>query len=71
MAKNADKKLLKDINLFDVYIDEERLGKDKKSYAISYMFEDATKTLKDKDVDKIMKKIMGSYEHQLGAEIRK
>lgn len=71
MARSADKKLLKDINLFDVYIDEERLGKDKKSYAISYMFEDATKTLKDKDVDKIMKKIMGSYEHQLSAEIRK
>ncbi len=71
MAKSADKKLLKDINLFDVYVDEERLGKDKKSYAISYMFEDATKTLKDKDVDKIMNKIMGSYEHQLKAEIRK
>ena len=71
MAKSADKKLLKEINLFDVYVDEERLGKDKKSYAISYMFEDATKTLKDKDVDKIMKKIMGSYEHQLSAEIRK
>lgn len=71
MARSADKKLLKEINLFDVYIDEERLGKDKKSYAISYMFEDASKTLKDKDVDKIMKKIMGSYEHQLGAEIRK
>jgi len=71
MARKADKKLLKDINLFDVYIDEDRLGKNKKSYAISYMFEDATKTLKDKDVDKIMKKIMGSYEHQLSAEIRK
>ena len=71
MARSADKKLLKGINLFDVYIDEDRLGKDKKSYAISYMFEDATKTLKDKDVDKIMNKIMGSYEHQLSAEIRK
>ena len=71
MARSADKKLLKDINLFDVYVDEERLGKDKKSYAISYMFEDATKTLKDKEVDKIMNKIMGSYEHQLNAEIRK
>lgn len=71
MARSADKKLLKEINLFDVYIDEERLGKDKKSYAISYMFEDATKTLKDKEVDKIMNKIMGGYEHQLNAEIRK
>jgi len=35
------------------------------------MFEDATKTLKDKDVDKIMNKIMYSYEHQLSAEIRR
>jgi len=71
MARSADKKLLKEINLFDVYIDEDRLGKAKKSYAISYMFEDATKTLKDKDVDKIMNKIMNSYEHQLSAEIRR
>lgn len=71
MARSADKKLLKEINLFDVYIDDDRLGKGKKSYAISYMFEDATKTLKDKDVDKIMNKIMGSYEHQLSADIRK
>ncbi|MFT6334964.1 MAG: phenylalanyl-tRNA synthetase beta chain [Saprospiraceae bacterium] len=71
IATKVDKKLLQDINLFDVYTNEEHLGKDKKSYAVSYLFEDVTKTLNDKDVDKVMKKMIGSYEHQLGAEIRK
>ena len=71
MATKADKKLLQGVNLFDVYTNEEHVGKGKKSYAVSYQFEDVTKTLNDKEVDKIMKKIMGSYEHQLGAEIRK
>lgn len=71
IARGTDKKLLKDINLFDVYADEDRLGKGKKSYAISYIFEDSTKTLKDKDVDKIMNKMIMKYESELGAEIRK
>lgn len=71
IAQKADKKLLKDVNLFDVYTNEDQLGKGKKSYAVSYHFEDATKTLSDKDVDKVMQKMIGSYEHQLGAEIRK
>jgi len=71
IATKVDKKLLQEINLFDVYTNEEHIGKGKKSYAVSYLFEDVTKTLNDKEVDKIMKKMIGSYEHQLGAEIRK
>lgn len=71
IATKVDKKLLQEINLFDVYTNEEHLGKGKKSYAVSYLFEDVTKTLNDKEVDKVMKKMIGSYEHQLGAEIRK
>jgi len=67
----ADKKLLQEINLFDVYENEEHVGKGKKSYAVSYVFEDTSKTLNDKEIDKIMKKLIGSYEHQLGASIRK
>ena len=70
LAVKADKKLLKEINLFDVYTNEEHVGKGKKSYAVSYLFEDASSTMKDKDVDKIMKKLIGSYTHQLGAVIR-
>jgi len=71
IATKVDKKLLQEINLFDVYTNEEHVGKGKKSYAVSYLFEDVTKTLNDKEVDKVMKKMIGSYEHQLGAEIRK
>lgn len=71
IARATDKKLLKDINLFDVYADESRLGEGKKSYAISYIFEDDSKTLKDKEVDKIMNKMIQRYESELGAEIRK
>ena len=70
LAAKADKKLLKDINLFDVYTNEEHVGKGKKSYAVSYLFEDPSKTLNDKEVDKVMKKLIGSYSHQLGAVIR-
>ncbi len=70
IATKVDKKLLQDINLFDVYTNEDQIGKGKKSYAVSYLFEDVTKTLNDKEVDKVMKKMIGSYEHQLGAEIR-
>lgn len=68
--KNA-KKILTDINLFDVYENEERLGKNKKSYAVSYIFQDAAKTLKDKEVERVMKKLINAYERQLGAVIRK
>jgi len=70
IARKVDKKLLQEINLFDVYTNEEHVGKGKKSYAVSFVFEDVTKTLNDKDVDKVMKKMIGSYEHQLGATIR-
>lgn len=70
IATKTDKKLLKEINLFDVYTNEEHVGKGKKSYAVSYIFEDETKTLNDSDIDKVMKKLIGSYKHQLGAFIR-
>lgn len=71
IALGTDKKLLKEVALFDVYADESRLGAGKKSYAISYLFGDDSKTLKDKDVDKIMNKMIQKYESELGAEIRK
>ncbi|MEM9887158.1 MAG: phenylalanine--tRNA ligase subunit beta [Bacteroidota bacterium] len=71
LAQKTGKKLLKAVNLFDVYEDAERLGKGKKSYAISLQFEDATKTLKDKEIDKIVNKLIQQYEQQLGAVIRR
>lgn len=71
IARKIGKKLLTDVNLFDVYEDAERLGKGKKSYAVSYQFEDAEKTLKDKEVEKIMNKMIYQYEQALGATIRR
>lgn len=71
IARKAGKKLLSEVNLFDVYENEEQLGAGKKSYAISLLFEDAEKTLKIKEVDKIIDKIITTCEHKLGAIIRK
>lgn len=71
IAHKTEKKLLKNVNLFDVFESEEKLGAGKKSYAVSYDFENPEKTLSDKEVDKVMNKLIGSYEHQLGAVIRR
>ncbi|WP_335965259.1 phenylalanine--tRNA ligase subunit beta [Galbibacter sp. PAP.153] len=69
IAQNSEKKLLKDINLFDVY-QGEKLPEGKKSYAVSFTLQDDNKTLTDKQIDKVMKKLQGSFEHQLGATLR-
>jgi len=71
IARKTDKKLLKDINLFDVYENKEQLGVDKKSYAVSFVFEDPNKTLKDKEVEKIMNQLIMKYEAELNATIRR
>lgn len=69
IAWRTEKSLLKNVSLFDVY-EGEKLGKDKKSYAISFTLQDEEKTLTDKQIDKIMNKLIGAYRHLLGAEIR-
>lgn len=69
IASRAERKLLRDINLFDVY-EGKNLANGKKSYALSFKFRDDSKTLNDKDVDKMMGKIISSLEHQLKAELR-
>ncbi len=71
IARKTGKSLLKAVNLFDIYENEDQLGAGKKSYAVSFVFEDPTKTLKDKEVDKIMNKLIQSYEQQLSATIRR
>lgn len=71
VARKAGKKMLKEVNLFDVYTNEDQLGAGKKSYAISLVFEDPEKTLKDKDVDKVIQKMISEYEGKMGAMIRK
>ena len=69
IAMRTEKNLLKSVTLFDVY-EGEKLGADKKSYAVSFTLQDTEKTLTDKQIDKIMNKLMGTYKHQLDAEIR-
>ncbi|EIJ40622.1 phenylalanyl-tRNA synthetase, beta subunit [Galbibacter orientalis DSM 19592] len=69
LAKNSEKKLLKDINLFDVY-EGDKIPEGKKSYAVSFTLQDDSKTLTDKQIDKVMKKLQGSFEYQLGATLR-
>lgn len=69
IAMRTEKNLLKAVQLFDVY-EGEKLGAGKKSYAVSFTLQDEEKTLTDKQIDKIMNKLMGTYKHLLGAEIR-
>ncbi|MBT8267035.1 MAG: phenylalanine--tRNA ligase subunit beta [Bacteroidia bacterium] len=69
LAKQTEKKLLKSVNLFDVYKGK-NLPKGKKSYAVSFLIQDEKKTLTDKQIDKIMNKLQANFEKQLGAELR-
>lgn len=69
-AKGVRSSLLQQINLFDVF-ESEKLGAGKKSYAVSFTFQDPQKTLTDKDVDGVMSKLVKAFESQLQAEIRK
>jgi len=71
VARSTVKKNLAAVNLFDVYQNAEQLGADKKSYAVSFIFEDKTKTLKDKEVDKEMNKLIHAFEQKISAQIRR
>ena len=71
LAGRTIKKTLKEVNLFDVFEDESKLGQGKKSYAVSFVFEDKEKTLQDKDIDTIMTQLQTAFETKLSAHIRK
>lgn len=73
LAYQVEKKLLKKINLFDVFEDKKgiKIPSDKKSYAVSFTFLDKDKTLTDVQVEKMMEKLMNAFETELGAQIRK
>ncbi|MCG8308241.1 MAG: phenylalanine--tRNA ligase subunit beta [Cytophagales bacterium] len=61
--------ILKNINVFDYYVGE-KIEKDKKAYALSFILQDNTKTLTDRMIDKIMNRLMKKFELNLGAVIR-
>ena len=69
IARNSEKKLLKKVELFDVY-EGDNLPEGKKSYAVNFVLQDETKTMNDKQTDAIMKKIVANLEKQLGAVLR-
>ena len=69
LAFQAERKLLKKVDLFDVYAGD-KLPKGKKSYAVSFILQDETKTLQDKQIDKIMQKLQQSFEKKLNAILR-
>lgn len=71
IAQKLAKKLLKSVNLFDIYEDAVRLGEGKKSCSVSFLFEDKEKTLQDKEIDHIMTEFIKMYEAKLGAVIRR
>ena len=69
IARQTEKKLLKSVELFDVY-EGKNLPAGKKSYAVNFMLQDETKTLNDKQIDAIMQKLIANLTKQLGAELR-
>ena len=69
IVRKSERKLLTDVNLFDVY-EGKNLGAGKKSYAVSMQFQDEHKTLTDKQVDKMMAKIVSALENGVGAKLR-
>jgi phenylalanyl-tRNA synthetase beta chain len=70
LAYQTERQLLKTINVFDVFTGES-LGNGKKAYALSFILQDQNQTMTDQVIDKVMEKLMGVFERQLGAVIRK
>ena len=69
IAFQTEKKLLKRVELFDVY-QGKNLPAGKKSYAVNFILEDEEKTLNDKQIDAIMQKLIKNLTGKLGAELR-
>lgn len=70
MAYQTEKKLLKNVNIFDVYKGDKLAG-DRKSYSVSFILQDPEKTLNDQQIDKTMQRLMDIFEKEAGAIIRK
>ena len=69
IARQTEKKLLKKVELFDVY-EGDKLPAGKKSYAVNFILQDEEKTMGDKQIDAIMQKLIANIKKQLGAELR-
>ena len=69
LANQTEKQLLKSVNLFDIYEGDE-IETGKKSYAVSFIFQNPEKTLTDKIVDKVMNRLISAFEKNFNAKIR-
>lgn len=69
LAYTAERKFLKEVNLFDIY-EGEKIGADKKSYAVSFTLLNEESTLTDKQIEGIMQKLITTYKEKLNAELR-
>jgi phenylalanyl-tRNA synthetase beta chain len=69
IARQTEKKLLKKVELFDVY-EGDKLPAGKKSYAVNFILQDEEKTMGDKQIEAIMQKLIANIKKQLGAELR-
>jgi len=69
LAFRSERKILQSVDLFDVY-EGKGVPEGKKSYAVSYILRDDEKTLNDKQIEKIMQKLVSTYERELGAQLR-
>ena len=69
IARQTEKKLLKQVELFDVY-EGDKLPEGKKSYAVNFILQDEEKTLNDKAIDAVMQKLIANLKKQLNAELR-
>lgn len=69
VARQTEKKLLKSVELFDVY-EGDKLPEGKKSYAVNFILQDETKTLNDKAIEAIMNKLIHNLTQQLNCQLR-
>jgi phenylalanyl-tRNA synthetase beta chain len=70
LAMNTERRLLKEVNVFDVY-EGENIGAEKKSYSVSFILQDENQTLTDDVIDRTMNRLIAAYEKDLQAVIRK
>jgi phenylalanyl-tRNA synthetase beta chain len=69
IALKSENKLIKKVNVFDVYKGD-KIEQGKKSYALSFILQDETKTLTDEVIDMVMQKLIKNYEKEVGAVLR-
>ena len=68
-AFRVGKKLLKQVGLFDVYRGD-KIAEGKKQYALSFVLQDLDKTLTDNDVERVMSKLLSTFQNEFGAVLR-